>query len=41
MATEMLRMAFDSAREALDVALAELRVVEDLWGRRLTPILNG
>jgi hypothetical protein len=41
MATEMLRMSFDSVREALDVAVAELRVVDDLWGRRLAPIVSG
>jgi uncharacterized protein YukE len=41
MATEMLRMSFDSVREALDVAVAELRVVDDIWRRRLTPIVSG
>jgi hypothetical protein len=41
MATEMLRMTFDTVREALDLALAQLRVAEDTWARRLTPIVSG
>jgi len=40
-ATEVLRMSFDSVREAFDLAWAELRAVEDLWKRRLTPIVSG